>query len=64
MMTQQQKRQHHENLTEGSPKQSNFICWRLRRLIKIRVDVEDILNDGFFRDTVDTPKEGTEQHKK
>ena len=28
-------------------------------------DVENILtNDDFFGDTVDTPKEGTEQHRK
>ena len=28
-------------------------------------NVENILNDDdFFGDTVDTPKEGTEQHKK
>ena len=28
-------------------------------------DVESILNDDeFFADTVDTPKEGIEQHKK
>ena len=28
-------------------------------------DVENILNDDeFFRDTVDTPKEGIEQHRK
>ena len=27
-------------------------------------DAEDILNEEFFRDIVDTPKEGFEQHKK
>ena len=27
-------------------------------------DVEDILNNEFFDDVVDTPKEGIEQHKK
>ena len=27
-------------------------------------DVGDILNDDFFGDIVDTPKEGIEQHKK
>ena len=27
-------------------------------------DAEDILNDEFFGDVVDTPKEGIEQHKK
>ena len=42
-----------------------FIWWRFRHLIKIMADVGDILNDDdFFGDVVDTPKEGTEQHKK
>ena len=42
-----------------------FIWWRLRHLIKIMADAGDILNDNdFFGDVVDTPKEGTEQHKK
>ena len=42
-----------------------FICWRFWPLIKIIADVGDILNDDeFFGDVVDTPKEGTEQHKK
>ena len=27
------------------------------------VDVKNILNDEFFNDVVDTPREGTEQHK-
>ena len=27
-------------------------------------DTEDILNNEFFNDIVDTPKEATEQHKK
>ena len=27
-------------------------------------DVEDIIKDEYFGDAVDTPKEGTEQHKK
>ena len=27
-------------------------------------DVEDILNNEFFNDVVDTPEEATEQHKK
>ena len=40
-----------------------FICWRFQHFIKI-VDVEDILNDEFFADVVDTPKEASEQHKK
>ena len=35
------------------------IWWRFRRLTKIMAYVGDILND----DTVDTPKEGIEQHK-
>ena len=39
--------------------------YRFRRLIKIMGDIENILtNDEFFGDTVDTPKEGIEQHKK
>ena len=41
-----------------------FIWYWFRYLIKIIADVEDILNDEFFGDVVDTPKEGTEQHKK
>ena len=42
-----------------------FICWLFRPLIKIMTDVGDILNDDeFCGDVVDTPKEGTEQHKK
>ena len=42
-----------------------FIWWRFRYLIKAMTDVEDVLNDdGFLVDVVDTPKEGTEQHKK
>ena len=33
--------------------------------IKMVADVEYILNDGeFFGDTVETPKEGVEQHRK
>ena len=33
--------------------------------MKIMAGVENILNDNdFFGDTVDTPKDGTEQHKK
>ena len=39
-------------------------CWRFRNLIKIMAGVGDILNDDeFFGDVVDTPEEGTEQHK-
>ena len=43
-----------------------FIIWqRFRCLIKIMADVGDILNnDEFFGDILDTPKKGTEQHKK
>ena len=42
-----------------------FIWYRFRRLIKAMADVGDILNDDeFFGDSVDTPKEGIEQHKK
>ena len=42
------------------------LAWRrFRHLIKAIADVENILNDDdFFGDTVDTPKEGTEQHRK
>ena len=40
-----------------------FIWWQFRHLIKIMVDVGDILNDDFG-DVVDNPKEGIEQHKK
>ena len=37
--------------------------WQFRHTIKIMIDVENILNDDdFFGDTVDTPKEGIEQH--
>ena len=39
--------------------------WWFRPLIKAMTDVWDILNDDdYLRDTVDTPKEGIEQHKK
>ena len=42
-----------------------FIWWRLRRLIKVMTNVENILNDDkFLGDIVDTPREGIEQHKK
>ena len=42
-----------------------LIWWRFRHLIKAMTDVENILNDDdFFGDTVDTPKEGIEQHRK
>ena len=38
---------------------------RYRHVLKIIADVRDTLNvDDFFGDTVDTPKEGIEQHKK
>ena len=42
-----------------------FIWWRFQHLIKAMTDVGNILNnDEFFGDIVDTPEEGTEQHKK
>ena len=42
-----------------------FIWWRFPYLIKIMADVENILNDDeFFGYFVDTPKEGTQQHRK
>ena len=42
-----------------------FIWWRFRHLIKIMADAGNILNDNkFFRDILDTTKEGIEQHKK
>ena len=41
------------------------IWWRFQHVIKVMVDVENILNDDeSFGDTVDTPKEGIEQHRK
>ena len=41
-----------------------FIWWRFELLIKAVADVVNIFNnDDFLQDTVDTPKEGTEQHK-
>ena len=41
-----------------------FIWWRFRPVIKAMASVENILNDGFFGDIVNTPKESSEQHKK
>ena len=43
-----------------------FVIWlRFRHVIKIMADVANILNDEeFFEDTVDTPKENIEQHRK
>ena len=42
-----------------------IIWWRFRHVIKAMTDVENILNDDeFFGDTVDTPKEAIEQHRK
>ena len=41
-----------------------FIWWRFQPLTKVMTDVEDIFNDDFLGDIVDTPKEGIEQHKK
>ena len=41
------------------------IWWRSRHVIKAMADVENVLNDDeFFGDTVDTPKEAIEQHRK
>ena len=38
-----------------------FIRWRLRPVIKVMTDVENILNDDdFFGDVLHTPKAGTE----
>ena len=42
-----------------------LIWWRFQHVIKTMADFENILNDDdFFADTVDTLKEGTEQHRK
>ena len=42
-----------------------LIWWRFRQLIKAMADVENMLNDDdFLADTVDTQKEGVEQHRK
>ena len=42
-----------------------FIWWRFLHVIKEMTDNESMLNDDqFFADTVDTPREGIEQHKK
>ena len=41
-----------------------FIWYQFRSLIKAMTDVKDIFNDDFLGDTVDTPKQGIEQHKK
>ena len=42
-----------------------FIWWRFRPVINIMADVENMLNDDdFFGYSVDTPKEGIEQHRK
>ena len=41
-----------------------FIWWQFQPLIKPMTDVGDIFDDDFLGDIVDTPKEGTEQHKK
>ena len=41
------------------------IWWRFRQVIKAMADVENVFNDDeFFGDTVDTPKEAIEQHRK
>ena len=42
-----------------------FIWWQFRHVIKAMADVENILRDyDFFGDTIDTPNEGIEQHRK
>ena len=42
-----------------------LIWWKFIHLIKIMADVENILNDDdFLGDSVDTLKEGIEQHRK
>ena len=41
-----------------------FIWWRFQHLIKAMTDVENVFDNDFFGDVVDTPKEGIEQHKK
>ena len=42
-----------------------LIWWRFRHVIKAMADDENILNDDdFFGDTVDTLKEGIQQHRK
>ena len=42
-----------------------FIWWRFRPVIKVKANVKNMLKDDeFLGDIVDTPKEGTEQHKK
>ena len=42
-----------------------LIWWQFRHLIEAIAGVENILNDDyFFGDTVDTPKESIEQHRK
>ena len=41
-----------------------FIWWGFRHLINALIDVEDIFDNDFFGDAVDTSEEGIEQHKK
>ena len=42
-----------------------FIWWRFQLVIKVMVDVVNILNgDDFFGDIIDTLREGIQQHKK
>ena len=42
-----------------------LIWWQFRHLIKAMTDVENILNDDdFFGDTVNTPNESIDQHRK
>ena len=40
-----------------------FIWWRFQPLLKAMA-IENIFDDDFFGDIVDTPKEGFDQHKK
>ena len=41
-----------------------FIWWRFQPLTKAMTDVGVLNDDAFPGDTADTPKEGSEQHKK
>ena len=41
-----------------------FIWWQFRPVIKAMANVENIFDDDFLGDTVDTPKEGIEQYQK
>ena len=42
-----------------------FLIWyRFRHVIKAMTVKHILMNDEFFGDTMDTPREGTEQHQK